>query len=100
MIWKGVKEENQMEICTEKCALMHCFMCIPYGMKTVKLVQKVLNEKALEWKSVAGLNRPEGSITDLLKWFSHINLFIFWAKALQSGFRCQMSGVRNELADT
>jgi hypothetical protein len=30
-----------------------------------------------------------GSITDLLKWFSPINLFIFWAKALQSGFRCQ-----------
>ena len=30
MSWKGVKEEDQTEICTEKCALMHCFLCMKY----------------------------------------------------------------------
>jgi hypothetical protein len=46
-----------------------------------------------------------GSITDLLKWFLTINLFIFLSESLAirfqvSGFRCQVSGVRNELAET
>jgi len=32
---KGFKEENQIEICTEKCASLHRFLCIP--IKDVKL---------------------------------------------------------------
>ena len=31
---------------------------------TVTFIQKVLNKKALELKSIAGLNRREASITD------------------------------------
>jgi len=40
----------------------------------------------------------DGSITDLLKWFSRINLFIFERKPLHrvSGVRFQVSGVRTK----
>jgi len=43
-----------------------------------------------------------GSITDLLKWFSPIKLFIFERKPRNrlSGVRFQVSVVRNELVDT
>jgi hypothetical protein len=63
MSWKGVKEENQMEICTEKYASMHRFLCMPYGMKTVTFIQKVFNKPAyeLEWKTMSRLDRPDGS---------------------------------------
>jgi len=44
----------------------------------------------------------DGSISDLLKWFSSIKLFIFERKPRNriSGVRFQVSVVRNELADT
>jgi hypothetical protein len=32
MNWKGLKEENQMKICTEKCAYTHRFLCMRCGM--------------------------------------------------------------------
>ena len=61
MSWKGVKEENHTKICIEKCASVHGFVCMRYGMKIVTLIQKVLDEPAyaLEWKSMPGLNRLE-----------------------------------------
>ena len=47
MSWKAVKEVNQTEICTEKCASMHRFLCIRYGMETMTLVQKCLIERRI-----------------------------------------------------
>jgi hypothetical protein len=37
---KDFKEENQIDICTDNCAIMHRFLCIP--IKSVKLkIQKM-----------------------------------------------------------
>ena len=54
MSWKAFKEENQMEICTKKCASIHCLLCTRYEMKAVMLVLNVFNRTAyaLEWKSM------------------------------------------------
>ena len=51
-----------MEICLEKCASMHWFLCMLYWMGTVRFIQKVFNKPdyALEWKSMARLDRQGG----------------------------------------
>jgi len=61
MSWKGVNKENQTEIRTEKCASMHCFLCMLYGMNTVTLAQKVFSGAAyaLEWKRMPRSDRLE-----------------------------------------
>jgi hypothetical protein len=40
---------------------MHGFLCMRYGMETVKFIQEKFDEPAyaLEWKSIPGLNRIE-----------------------------------------
>jgi hypothetical protein len=52
-----------MEICLEKCASMHRFLCMLYWMGTVRFIEKVFNKPAyaLEWKSMSRLDRPGGS---------------------------------------
>ena len=39
MSWKGLREENQMEICIEKCASVHGFVCMRFGIETVTFIE-------------------------------------------------------------
>ena len=52
-----------MEICLEKCASMHWFLCILFISPTAHAAGPRIAERdyALEWKSMSRLDRPGGS---------------------------------------